>query len=319
MSLMGYSTKRKVLLHIGWPKTGTTTLQSHSFKKVKDYRYLTKVSFNAEKERYLWELVYHLCYASEEKFRSMDRQVFEGLLGFEKELFGNVDESMPIILSEEGILSTLLKPSIHQHHGYSTASLSQIVDRIKRLEEHWNVSFDILICEREPIELLHSYYAQLHHIISKVNGLGTFRDYIRTGVADLPLKDLGFRYLKAGTVAKAFQDRLGVGRVFSISMKELFQPEVVRLGSWHPSLNDVTTEANERENIRSAGKNVKITHHRPIWVKSKPFALRPFLRDVKALYMARHAPHEKLEIMVEVRPEDKSRLTEFLSADELRS
>lgn len=311
--MSGYTLKRKVLLHIGWPKTGTTTLQNYSFKRVTGYRYFTKVSFNAEKERYLWELVYHVCYASTEKFESMHQQIFEGLLEFEKGLFGNVDESVPIILSEEGLLGTLLKPSVHQHHGYSTASLIQMVDRLLKLEEYWNVSFDILITEREPIELLHSYYAQLHHIISKVNGLGTFKDYIATGVSNLPLKDLGFRYLKPGAITKAFQERFGADRIFPISMKELFEPGVVRLGKWHSSLNDVEAGTQERENVRSVGKDTKVTHHRPIWVKPKPFKLRPFAQDVKAMYMARHASHDKLEVMVKVRPEDKQRIEEFLS------
>ncbi|MBL0126375.1 MAG: hypothetical protein IPP83_02725 [Flavobacteriales bacterium] len=247
------------------------------FKTVTGYRYLTKVSFDAEKERHFWELVYHVCYASAEKFESMNGRIFEDHLKFERGLFGDVDESVPFILSEEGFLSSLLKPSIHQHHGYSTASLRQLVDRLLKLEEYWNVSFDILITEREPLELLHAYYAQMYHILSNVSGLSTFKDYIQAGVSNEPSKDLGFRYLKPGVVTKAFVDGFGADRVFTIPMKKLFEPGCVRLGLWHPSLSDVPTGTQERENSRSVGKDTKITHRRPIWVKRKPFKLRPFL------------------------------------------
>ncbi|MBK7382269.1 MAG: hypothetical protein IPI81_02880 [Flavobacteriales bacterium] len=105
-----------------------------------------------------------------------------------------------------------------------------------KLEEYWNVSFDILITEREPLELLHAYYAQMYHILSNVSGLSTFKDYIQAGVSNEPSKDLGFRYLKPGVVTKAFVDGFGAERVFTIPMKELFEPGCVRLGLWHPFL-----------------------------------------------------------------------------------
>ncbi len=305
--------KRKILLHIGWPKTGTSTLQKHALNKIDGYRYLGKIPFQGGKNALCFNIVHLLAYAAIEKFHSTHEKVFSEMIALERSLYQNVDRSIPLIISEEGILSCLLKPSDHQHHGYSTASLSQIVARAKLLQELWNVSFEFLITERDQFEMLHAYYAQAHHIFKRFPGLGTFQRYISTGVQDLPGKDLGFRYLKDGLVIQAFKDGFGAEKVFNISMEQLFRPGQIHLELLHPELPCMQFRDSEIENKRSIAKNVKVTHARPAWVKKKPFKLSEFLRNVKLLYMQEYADHKKLEIMIVADERQERDLLDYLN------
>lgn len=296
--MTGYRTKRKVLLHIGWPKTGSTTLQMHGFNLLSGFRYLGKVPFAMEKERIFFQVTYLTAYASPEKFDSMHGTMFRALLHLEEQLFGNVDETMPAIISEEAFLSVLLKPSDHQHHGYSTASLTQVVERLAMLEELWNVSFEIMITERDPMDLLHAYYAQLFHIMRRFEGLQTFSGYIEVGTKDIPARDLGFRYLRSGVVVNAFRIRFGHERVHTIHMKELFVPGKILLSRWYPELPDMLLQDSDIENRRSVGNGVKMAHLRPLWKTRDKFRLRAFMKDVWQLYKVRHATHAELEVEV---------------------
>lgn len=307
-----YRTPRRILLHIGWPKTGTTTLQKHGLNRADGFRYLGKVPFAPGKAAMMFKLVHLVAYCSEEKFDSMQGQVLAGLQELEVGLFGDVDAAVPAIISEEGFLSALLKPSDHQHHGFSTASLRQMADRLARLQDLWNVSFEVLFTERDPMQLLHSYYAQLHHILTRFKGLGSFQEYIAVGTSDLPAQDLGFRYLRAGHVAAVIGDRLGADRVFAIAMQDLFTPGAIHLGRWHPDLKDIQLDPMSVENRRTVPGGYKVAHLRPLWVKKTAFRLGPFVNEVRSLYRIRHSEHKDLEVRIEATPADSDRLFAFL-------
>ncbi len=310
----GYSQQRRILLHIGWPKTGTTTLQKHGLNQLDGFRYLGKVPLVYEKNVLFFDLVHLVAYASEEKFEEVEESMFQRLIHLEKELFFEVDPSVPAILSEESFLSCLLKPSDHQHHGISTASLSGIIDRLSRIQVRWNVSFDFLITERDPFELLHSYYAQAYHIIRHFKGLGTFQGYIAIGTQGLASVDLGFRYLKPGMVTNSFAARFGRTHVHAIGMDELFSDGKMHLSKWYPDLPDFNLGEDQLENRRAVSKDTKIAHLRPYWVPRLPFHWRKFLSSVKAMYMVKHAHHKHLEVNIVARPNDHSRLQGFLLA-----
>lgn len=174
--------KRKVVLHIGWPKTGTTTLQKHVFGRIPDHRYLGKTPFGGDRNRVFFDFVHLLAYCNDERFVEAQSIVKEGLTEIEKEQFGDLDPNIPLIISEEGILASLLKPSDHQHHGISTASPSALVKRLKSLESSWDVSFEILVTSRDPTDIVHGYYAQMFHIFRRIKGLQTYPSYLRAGM-----------------------------------------------------------------------------------------------------------------------------------------
>ena len=140
-----FKDRRTIILHIGWPKTGTTTLQKHVLNKLTGFRYLGKTPFVGGKNKLTFDLVYFLAYASHERAEIGAMELYSALTKLEVELFGNVETSVPVVLSEEGVLSSLLKPSDHQHHGFSTASLEQIISWLLQLEKAWNASFHILV------------------------------------------------------------------------------------------------------------------------------------------------------------------------------
>src|SRR5690606_2075365 len=163
-------------------------------------------------------VLFRSAYASRERFEETRMTLLEELESQERTLFGDVDPAIPWILSDEGILSSLLKPSLHQHHGYSTASLEQITERLLILEQEWQVTFDILLVERDPKEVLHAYYAQLYHLFNKIPGLKSFQDYVNTGTNAPSMQDLGFRYLRPGYTTGLLRKHLGAERIFSIQL-----------------------------------------------------------------------------------------------------
>lgn len=305
---------RKIVLHIGWPKTGTTTLQQHVLPRLAGYRYLGKAPFSKGKNELVFQLVHLLAYASRERFEETHMALWDGLEAQERSLFGDVDASIPWIISDEGVLSALLKPSLHQHHGYSTASLEQIMERLLLLEQRWRVTFNILLVERDPAEVLHAYYAQMFHHFHKVPGLGNFRGYVSTGTNPRPMQDLGFRYLQPGYTLGRLRERIGANRIFSIPMAGLFQGGSIRLSHWYPPFPDVEASVIPVENRRSVAKGTKLAHLRPIWAPKQPFSLSGFLRQVKALYKVQHAPHSALEVHVRMKAADKEQLDAFMAA-----
>ncbi|MGB3868924.1 MAG: hypothetical protein WA937_05605 [Flavobacteriales bacterium] len=303
--------KRKVVLHIGWPKTGTTTLQKHVFPQLTGYRYLGTFPDDWTKSNCTTEIVHLLAFASVEKIDRLQALLWESIRAKEIELFGTVDESIPLILSEEAILSSLLRVSDHQHHGFCTASLEQILDRLLFLEARWNVLFDILLSERDPIEILHAYYAQAFFLFRRVPALDSFPKYLATGLREHPMRDLGFTYLKPGYALRRIQQRMGKERVFSIAMKHLFTTTIVQMNKWYPAFPEVPITATQVENKRSLSKNTKLSHFRPLWVKRKPFHLKEFLRSVKWIYMEKHAGHDKLEVPIILLDKDRKALSNF--------
>lgn len=308
-----FRSQRKIILHIGWPKTGTTTLQKHVFNKLPSYRYLGKTPFVAERNKLTFDFVYLLAYASLERFETGSLELFESLTKCEAELFGNVDATTPLIISEEGILSSLLKPSDHQHHGFSTASLDQLISRLLQIQAAWNVSFDVLVTERDPVEILHAYYAQMFHVFRRFRGLETFQGYVKVGTRDALGRDLGFRYLRPSATLDQLKQKLGTDRVFSITMDRLFEPGRVHLSRWYPSFQDVELGNVAVENKRSVSKDVKTTHLRPVWIAKEHFRLRAFLRTVVSLYKERYSDHKDLEVAVVLGKTERSELVAYLS------
>lgn len=304
---------RKIVLHIGWPKTGTTTLQRHVLPRLAGYRYLGKTPFSRGENAHLFHLIHLLAYASRERFEETRMALLEELESQERTLFGDVDPAIPWILSDEGILSSLLKPSLHQHHGYSTASLEQITERLLILEQEWQVTFDILLVERDPKEVLHAYYAQLYHLFNKIPGLKSFQDYVNTGTNAPSMQDLGFRYLRPGYTTGLLRKHLGAERIFSIQLDHLFQGGMVKLSHWYPPFPDVPANKIPVENKRTVDKDTKLAHLRPIWTPKKPFTVLGFLRQVKALYKLQHSPHKQLEVPITMQDADRDKLHGFMT------
>ena len=305
-----------MLLHVGWPKTGTSTLQKHVLSKVPGHRYLGKYPFNGEQNRHTFDLVYLLAYASKERFERSAGAVLEQLRKIEQERFGNVDPTLPMIISEEGILSALLKPSDHQHHGISTASWTQIVHRVDALEETWGMRIDLLMTQRDPIEVLHAYYAQMYHVFSRFPGMGNLRSYLSQGVAGSLHVDLGFENLIPGWLETIALQRQGIGRFYAIAMADLFEDRSIRLSAWHPTLQDMEVEGTEKENVRSREKGVKISHIHPIWQEARPFRIVDFLRRVRTMYRRLYLPHERLEVPIVLEAQDRNMIAAFLHAHE---
>jgi len=250
---------RKILFHIGWPKTGSTTLQSNAFPLLRNVRFLGKIPLSGSRNKPFFSFVYLLAYATEDWFNHHHHALWELLLQVERKKYDNNDESVALLLSDEGVLGTLFKPINHDHHGISVASIKQIASRLAELERLWNVDFQLLVVERDPIAFLHSYYAQLYYYFKRYRHLDTFEKYVDVGTSNDIQNDLGFANLKQGSVITELQKHFPKEKIHHIVMEDLFDGGRVYLHQWHPLLEEITVPI-KKENVRSVGDGTKIAN-----------------------------------------------------------
>ena len=136
----------KLLLHLGLPKTGTTTLQHHLFERLFQQEKIEYLGKLITEDRVTGEVAHH---HSEGAFI---REVAEGRReGSLSELKKIMHPDLLNVYSEEGI--TIFYP------GSSTLTF---VERIKRLRELLSdIDVTVLITIRRPVDFFYSLYVQL--------------------------------------------------------------------------------------------------------------------------------------------------------------
>lgn len=296
---------RKLFLHIGWPKAGSTTLQEDVFPAVPGMRFLGKVPFRADQNLYLRQLVHLLCFATESRFRARCARAAEDLAQAERERFGAVDPSQPLILSDEAFTSMLLFPADVGIYGVAVACPERLADRLVRWAEAAGVELEVLLVDRAPADLVHSYYAQLFHLIRGIKGLSSFERYLDLGTGDSARHELGFETLKPGSLVQTLADA-GCA-VKSIELSALFADGHANLPTWSEGFSTRIAVQGSR-NTRSRGRGVKITHLRPIWVPAHRPSVRQLARRVVADLKRESFPHAWIEVPIELTAQRRAAL-----------
>ncbi len=299
--------KRKFILHCGWPKTGSTSLQRHVFPNLKGLRYLGKKPFTGN--RVFPEFTHLVCFASDAYFERNVGKLHESLMRLEAEKFGDVGTE-PLLFSDEAIFSSMLDPVDHGWRGISVTSPALIAARLQRLESLWDIDLDVLWVERDPADLLHSHFAQDYNVFEKIPAIDTLEKYIQLGLSQTDGVDLGFDSLRPNALYEELRKHLPESSLHRIVMSELFEPGYVHLDRWYPfGVDKVPAEV---ENARRADASAKIAHHRPLWIgrSSLGTVVKKAVNEIKTDYL----PHKYLEVRITMSDQLRDRIRRGIQA-----
>lgn len=201
---MNKEKRRTIYLHIGLPKTATTTLQKHYFSSHKEVCYLGKsfATYSAF-DRWLYNLIFclrdqHLIY-----FNSNKKRLISDLYSFVE----NTDNKK-ILVSNESVLSISLQPS--SRSPFTPISVD-FVSTLYKLQQLFLDDFVIkpIITIRRQDHLLLSYYAEHYYKFHRINNIRNFNKYV-----DYILGDgyycFGGSLLDYGSLIKLVHDCFGV-------------------------------------------------------------------------------------------------------------
>ncbi|WP_341327018.1 sulfotransferase domain-containing protein [Methylotuvimicrobium sp. KM2] len=157
--------KKTIFIHVGYPKTGTTTLQNHFFPKIEDIQYLGKF------------------YDKENKFVFQDELIAKII--FNNEVGSQVSSVLDdrtiknkAILSEEAFLFDCLRISRVNGKDY-LPSCNNIAMALRRAFDENRYDVKILISIRKQDDMIASLYAQSYtHYYCKYNKTDTFLKFI---------------------------------------------------------------------------------------------------------------------------------------------
>lgn len=255
-------------------------------------------------------LVHQLAYATDAAFEAALATARSDLHADERALFQDVVPGLPLILSEEGLTSVMLRVVDHMNFGCAVACPRQIARRLDRWAQAAEVEIEILLVERNPVDVLHGYYAQHFHLFRKIRRISTFEKYLDLGLRDDPMVDLGFRILKPGVLRSVFEDAGHVVR--TIGLKDLLRDGVAHLPDWSDTF-PTTAEAPKAQNVRSREKGVKITHLRPSWIKPQRPSVSRTARVIYNQIIAPSLPHSWIEVPIVLAPEKETRLRDYFA------
>ncbi len=152
-------TKREVYVHVGYPKTGTTTLQKHFFPKIEEIQYLGK---HYGEDGFLTEGYRELLFEahSDDVYEKLKRE-FEARLSKQK-----------IVISDEHFFAF---QRILRETGYAPENDAQ---RLRKLFDETAYDVKIIVTLRKQDEMITSAYAQGYvDIYSRYHEYDTFEKF----------------------------------------------------------------------------------------------------------------------------------------------
>jgi hypothetical protein len=197
--------KNKIILHIGFPKTGTTTLQKHYFPflaKSGSYHFLGRHNPAEPKNP--------ICFT----FHEIINQ-FSGFEGNFKKHHNYLHQSikcglgLPVIWSDEGISMTFHGISIDRD--YRTTAW-----RLRSLLADFDVK--VLICLREQYKALFSLYVQMYSDFQVFPNQSTFDRFLRHQLSAHPSRvSAGYKY---GEVIGLYKNLFGSENILPLLFEQ---------------------------------------------------------------------------------------------------
>ncbi len=203
--------KKTLYLHIGYPKTGTTTVQKHFFPKIEEIQYLGK--FDNENKLFSFDV------------KIIDDLIFktEGKIGLEPNMkeFCQYTESPKICISEESFTSNSLRTSIIKSDNICPPQ-EQIAKNLRIFFNDERFDVKILCTIRKQDEMITSQYAQSYvHYYSRFKETSSFKKFL-----DLYLNDKNFKHTYVKTldyyhVIGIYEEQFGKDNIKILVFEEL--------------------------------------------------------------------------------------------------
>jgi hypothetical protein len=277
-------TGKEFIIHLGLPKTGTTTLQNRIFKYHPDYLYLGRHNIGSTtvtEERDQWLLTFEKELVCKE-LPFFDLYPLNDIL---YEQFGDsFTQADKLFLSDEGILDRCMTPWLYQDR-VRLGSPYHVMEKLKRvLTCNGFDAVKVILVVRKQDDLLESFFAEEYENFHSIYGFKSpneLADFIQDGGKDEEFDSL----LKYGSFAADLDRIFGPENVkvlpFELMKKEpeMFLNEIatfLELSLWENAglLREV------KENVRSLKKaNGKVARTSPL-AKKLSFIKRKILGNV---------------------------------------
>lgn len=146
--------KVKLCIHLGYPKTGTTSLQQGFFPVVDDVIYLGKIGeggFSASYDILSEKLINDICFIPnklfERQYSQIDKSTFE--------------EGKRYVLSEENFIFNCIRPINKELGGIS--KFETILKNLQHIFPKSDFELSFILVYREQVEVIESLYAQSYN------------------------------------------------------------------------------------------------------------------------------------------------------------
>lgn len=167
----------KIIFHIGYPKTASTTLQTHVFPYLTKVAYIGKHYDTARQQQR--DLCNRLRHCPDEF--SLNDKVTQGIVTDLKNTIAKSEK--PILISYEEVMAATLHPAVGQGRFGRALPVRSAAHQFSYLhdlvKEVGGVTPKILIVVREQSELLPSFYAEAYKAtFSSIRGMKSFSGYV---------------------------------------------------------------------------------------------------------------------------------------------
>lgn len=161
--------KKKIFLHVGYPKTGTTSLQKHYFPFAEGVDYLGK-RYSGEKFLVQQSLINEMVFGKS-RYNCSSQKLYEFL---NEKMLNNT-----ALISEERIIGSFITPRRMGPFRYSTTDPAYIINKIKEIFHEDFFDLFIIITLRKQDDLIPSKYAQSFlTAYSKCSTVDTFSKFV---------------------------------------------------------------------------------------------------------------------------------------------
>lgn len=163
----------KVLIHLGLPKTATTSLQHNVFQNLHDQGRINFLGKNLDYSDKTGKVIIHN-YAGKFIRDAVEEKI--PLSEARKLLLRHLDSNKLNVFSDEGIMVA--------YPGHDNLPLKQKLANLKELLKGYDVNVALTL--RNPVDYFYSLYVQLYpDFYSQIKGLNTFEKYTQTLLSDV--------------------------------------------------------------------------------------------------------------------------------------
>jgi len=188
--------RKKIFIHIGYPKTGTTTIQKHFFPKIEEVQYIHKLdSLRTDLyKKIIEELV-------NKKNSEIDFYNLEGELA--KKLTKDT-----IVLSSENFLFNAFIPEKFYNKVVTPSPLA-IACNLRDLFDEKKYDVKVIVVIRKQDEMITSIYGQVYtNTYSNFKEYNTFKKYLKVFTAAKYKKHVFRRALNYNHIVSNYQSLL---------------------------------------------------------------------------------------------------------------
>lgn len=174
--------KKKLIIQLGFPKTGTSYLQKNIFPKLDGVNFIGRWDNTYTKEALgLKEFVTFLLFMPEDAFLNRLSRMEDVLLKINKIHFGETGDREPsLLLSDEALIFRTIDPISIRWHGKFSASIDRLLRRLKIFAEYCGFDLKLILTLRHQSDLIHSLYCERYYIYRKMSDINTFPKYLST-------------------------------------------------------------------------------------------------------------------------------------------